>query len=457
MNNNPQAKENMQTEASRPPMKQLTQDSNVPGKPFKPAHILAGFALVMLFGTSLSLWSSLAPIESAIVSPGIIQVAGYRKEIQHLEGGIVDSIHVNDGQKVSSGDVLVKLKDIQPLTELKQLQGRLVEVESVVARLQAERENLEAPEFPESLAAKAHDPAVSSIMKGQVGILESHKRLWEDKHAVLENKISQTQQEIRGLEGQAVAKRQQREFIQRELDSIQEALSQFLVPKSEGLKLQQRLAETRGELIALQAEIGRLKQAILEMRLQMSEAEAERLASISEDLRRNKALRYDLTQRILAAEDVLQRTEIVSPIDGIVVNLQVHSNQGVVDAGAPLMEVVPVNDELIVEARVAPRDIDEIWAGMPADVRLTSLSRRQRIPLEGTLVSVSADRLRDDYSGEEYYKAQVSLSAEVIQSSSVNLVAGMGADVFFQTGSRTALDYLLSPITKSLIMGLREQ
>ena len=451
---NPQTIDVMQTENTRQP---INLDSSIPGKPFKPAHILAGFVLVVLFGTSLSVWSSLAPIESAVVSPGIVQVAGYRKEIQHLEGGIVDGIHVSDGQRVNSGDVLVTLKDIQPLTELKQLQGRLLEVQTVIARLHAEQDQLNNPEFPESLLEKADDPSVSSIVKGQIGILESHKRLWEDKHAVMDNKIAQTQQEIRGLDGQVVAKQQQRELIQRELDSIQEALAQFLVPKSEGLKLQQRLAETGGELIALKAEKGRLKQSILEMRLQMSEAEAERLAGISEDLRSNKALKYDLTQRILAAEDVLQRTEIVSPIDGIVVNLQIHSNQGVVEAGAPLMEVVPVGNDLIVEARVALRDIDEIWAGMPADVRLTSHSRRQRVPLEGKLLSVSADRIRDSFSGEEYYKAQVSLPAESSRTSNVNLVAGMGADVFFQTGERTALDYLLSPLSRSLSLGLREQ
>ncbi len=433
----------------------LTTASSI-GRPFKIRHILSGFLLVILFTSSVTVWSSLAPIEGAVVSPGIVSVAGYRKQIQHLEGGIVDSIYVSDGESVTQGQVLVQLKDVRPSSELRQLQGQLVENQAVEARLLADRDNLEEIVFSHELMSQSDKGSTESVMTGQVQILKSHRMLWSDKKAVLENKIEQTRQEIQGLQGQVNAKLQQRQFIQSELNSIQDALDQHLVPKSEGLKLQQRMAETKGELIAFQADIGRLEQSILEMRLQMSEAQAVRLAGISEDLRENRAQQYELMQKIIAAKDVLLRTKVVSPIDGVVVNLQIHSSHGVVEAGQPLMEVVPANDELVIEVRIDPQDIDEIWAGMPADIRLTSLSRRQRIPLAGTLTGVSADRLTDEQTGEDYYKARVSLTPEALETGRTKLVAGMGADVFLQTGTRTPLDYLLSPITNSLHLGLRE-
>jgi HlyD family type I secretion membrane fusion protein len=426
-------------------------------RPFPLRPTLIGFLLVGLFLVSLTVWSSLAPIEGAVVSHGIISVASFRKQVQHLEGGIVETIYVSDGDKVVAGQLLVQLRDIKPAAELRQLEGEYIEAQAVVARLIAERDNLDEIDFPQELIVQAEDSDISSVMSGQASILHSNRTLMKDRQAVLEKKIDQTQEEISGLQSLIKEKNNQRQLILAESRIIEKALRKGLVPKAEALKIKQRLAEIKGELIAHQSEVGRLEQSILELRLQMSEMLAKRIAEIAIQLSTQRAMLFDLSQKIITARDVLHRTKIVSPIDGLVVNLQIHSHEGVIKAGQPLMEVVPGDDELVVEAIVDPDDIDEVWIGMPANVVLTSTSRRQRVPMKGIVSHVSADRLTDPQTGNDYYRARIEFSPESIASANTGLVAGMGAEVFLLTVARTPLDYLLSPITSSLRLGLREK
>lgn len=425
--------------------------------PFPLRLTLTGFLLVFLFLASLGVWSSLAPIEGAVVSHGIISVASYRKQIQHLEGGIVETIHVSDGDKVIAGQLLVQLRNIRPAATLRQLQGEVLETQAVVARMLAERENSDNINFPEELLARAEELDISSIMSGQINILHSRRSLMQDQQGVLEKKIAQTQEEITGLKGQVKEKNKQWQLLRAESKITENALKKGLVSKKDELRLKQRLAESRGQIIGYQAEIGQREQSILELRLQKSEAQAQRFAEIAEQLRAQRAMLFELSQKIITASDVLHRTKIVSPIDGEVVNLQIHSHEGVIKAGQPLMEVVPADDELVVEAIIDPEDIDEVWIGMPADVVLTSISRRQRIPMAGTMTDLSADRLTNPLTGKDYYRARIEFSSQTVASARINMVAGMGADVFLRTGARTPLDYLLSPITKSLQLGLREK
>lgn len=433
-----------------------TQIKDQVQRPFPRRLILAGLLLVILFLSSFTAWSVLAPIESAVVSPGIISVASHRKQIQHLEGGIVEAILVQDGDSVVKGQLLVKLRDVQPSAELRQLERQYIEVQAVLARLLAEQDDSEEITFPEDLLVRAKDRSVDSVMTGQKNIFQSRQMLIEDKHSVLKHKIAQVEEQINGLSGQVKAKNRQRKYIFQELSTVDEAVAKKLLPKAQALKLRQRLAGTEGELSAYQAEMARLKLSILEMRLQMSEVRAQQITEITEQLRSQRARLFDLSQKIITTRDVLHRTKITSSIDGIVVNLQIHTLDGVIAAGQPLLEVVPINDDLIVNAFIAPEDIEEVRAGMMADVRLTSFSRRQRVPLEGVVSYISADRLSDPETGNEYYQARIRLAPDISASAKTYLIAGMGAEVFIRTGSRTPLDYLLSPITQSLQRGFKE-
>ena len=426
-------------------------------RPFPLVTTFMGLLIVLLFTGSLAAWSSLAPIEGAVVAQGIINVAGFRKQVQHLEGGIVDDILVRDGDKVAEGQVLVQLRDVRPAAELRQLEGRYVEVQAVIARLFAERDDRAEIEFPDELLEREDERGVRSALRAQRSILESHNAVMKERLAVIEKKIAQARAQIEGLLDREKVKEHQKALVLQELELFEEAISKSVIPKAEGLELQQRLAKDKDDLIAYQTEIDQLQQSILELQLQMSETREQRLAEVKEELHTQRATLFELSQEIIAARDVLERTRIPAPIDGVVVNLQVHSNDGVIEPGELLMEIVPANDDLVVDALVDPTDIDEVWAGMPADVRLTSLSRRQRMPMEGVVTDVSADRLTDPQTGEDYYRARIELSPQSLATSKVTLVAGMGADVFLRTGARTPLDYLVSPLTKSFLQGLREK
>jgi HlyD family type I secretion membrane fusion protein len=418
--------------------------------------IVAGILLVTLFLSSFAGFSVLAPIEGAVVCQGIVSVDSHRKQIQHLEGGIVEAILVRDGDHVTAGQVLVQLRDVQPAAELRQLERQYIEGQAVIARLLAERDDKEEIVFPADLMERADDASARSVMLGQSNVLASRRTLVQDKQSLQKHKIAQAQEKITGLKGQIKAKKRQQEYLLEELATVEEALAKKIVPRAQALKLRQDLAETDGDLSGYVSEKGRIEQSILEMRLQMSEARAERVAEITDQLHTQRALLFDLSQKIVAARDVLHRTKIVSPIDGIVVNLQIHTHDGVISAAQPLLEIVPTNDVLVVQALVDPQDIDEVRIGMPADVQLTSINRRQRVPLEGTVADLSADRLSDQDTGQDFYRALIKLVSDLPEQERATMVAGMGAEVFIRTGERTLLDYLLTPITRSLQLGMRE-
>lgn len=425
-------------------------------RPFPIRLIAAGIFQVIIFIGAIAAWSYLAPIEGAVVSPGIVSVISHRKQIQHLEGGIVDSIHVKDGDNVVAGQVMVKLRDIKPAAKLSQLEAQYHEALAIIARLVAERDNLDKIDFPDELLTNRNLPSVKTVITGQSHILQSKRSLMRDKLALIDKQIRQTEKEIKGLRDRITEKTQQKALIQAELKAINKAIKLNLIPKLESLKLRQRVTVINDELITYRIGIGRLEHDILKIQLQKSENESERIASITEQMREQRAQLFDLSQQIIASRDVLHRTQILSPIDGIVVNMQIHSLDGVIQAGQAIMEIVPANDELIVETRIDTEDIDEVWVGMPADVRLTSQSRRSQIPIEASVLSISADRISNVNTGKDYYSARVKLSEEALIRNRIDLVAGMGAEVYMKTAPRSPLDYLLEPIMKTLNLGLRE-
>jgi HlyD family type I secretion membrane fusion protein len=431
----------------------ISSDEN---SPFPVRLIVAGFTILLLFMGSLALWMSVAPVEGAVVSPGIIGVASHRKQIQHLEGGIVKAIHVSDGDKVTEGQLLMELRDIRSHAELRRLQGRRLEVLSIIARLEAEHGAQQTFELPQDLLTLDLGIDVESVLRRQSIIFKSNQSLFNDQLSVFDKKIDQSLEEISGLDGRIEYKQQEIKYLSTELNNVRKALKKGLVAKDELLKRKQKLAFLQGELIGLKSEQGRLQQLVLETRVKKSEKSAQYLADLSEQIRSHEAELFELEQQIIKAQDILDRTRILSPIDGTVVNLQVHSLDGVINAGQSVMEIVPSDDELIVEVFLEPEDIDDVSVGLPADIRFTSVNRRQRLPIQGEVTFISADRLYNAQTGQDYYSARVTLSQTAIDENKTLLIPGMGADVFIRTGARTPLDYLLSPIVNSLQFALRE-
>ena len=417
--------------------------------------MLAGFAVIAVFLGGMTAWSLLAPIESAVVAPGVVGVDSNVKTVQHLEGGIVEEIAVREGDRVRAGDLLIRLRSTLPASLLNEVRAQYLEARAADARLVAERDGLHAIDFPPELTARADDPAVRDALAGQRSIFESRRRVMAEREGILDRTIAGLREEIAGLEGQIRAAARQRALIEEELAGAQALLDRGLIDRPRVLELQRGMAEIDGDISEHQGDIASARQAIEETRLRLAELRATATTEVVAELREVRARAYELSQELAAAEDVLARTEIRSPIDGTIVGLKVHTVGGVIAEGEPLLDIVPSDDELVVRASIDPLDIDEVHVDLPATVRLLALNRRTETVLEGEVKTVSADRLTDPVTGYSYYLARIELRADTSERAS--LQPGMAADVSIRTGARTPWEYLVAPIARNLNRSLREE
>ncbi len=432
----------------------LKDDLTPADPPFPKRAIYAGFLVLASLVALFSTWAFLAPIKSAVIAPGVVSVDSHRKKIQHLEGGIIKKIHVRDGDYVEAGQVLVKLGDVVASANVARLQAQYYEALALTAQYIAERDGLEEIRFPKELT-EAGDNAAQAAMHAQTRVFKSQKELLTHTLSVMKQKLLQSEEEVNGLTGQLKAIELQLNYFAEEMKSAKKLFRKKLTPHSRLLKLQREMAELEGDRAKMQANIAQTKQRILELDLKSTELKSARVAHAVENLREQRTKAYEISRRLIPARDQLQRTEIRAPIEGTVVNVQIHSRDGVVRTGDTLMEIVPSSDQLVVEARLRPEDRDEVRAGLEAYVQLTSMGRRDARPIRGILSSISADRLTED--DRPFYLVRVQLDPESVKQQAVAVLAGMGADVFIQTGERTAFQYLTAPITRTMQRGLREQ
>ncbi|MBV0892945.1 HlyD family type I secretion periplasmic adaptor subunit [Paracoccus sp. Z118] len=425
-------------------------------RPFGIGLILSGFAVIALFSGAFAAWSAMAPIEGAVVAPGVLSVESNVRTVQHLEGGIVKEIVVREGDRVQAGDVLIRLGSTHPEATLNEVQAQYFETRATEARLVAERDGLDRIELPDELREKVGDMAVQTAIAGQESIFASRRALLKERLDILERTQSALQSEISGLEGQIDSSERQLALIEQELSSADQLLARGLIEAPRVLALRRSEADIDGTISEHRASIGVAQQRVEEARLRMAELEAQMANEVEEQLRQTRTRAYELGQRLAAARDIMDRTTIRSPIEGTVVGLNVHTIGGVVSAGQPLLDVVPVGDRLVVQATIDPLDIDQVAPGLPATVWLTALSRRTQTGIEAKVQTVSADRVIDPRSGRAYYTARVEMQAEAVERAGVPLQAGMSADVMIKTGARTAWDYLSAPILRNLSFALRE-
>ena len=420
--------------------------------------VTLGLAVVFLFFGVFGAWAALAPLQSAAIAPGVVSVDSSRKTVQHLEGGIVGEILVREGDEVEAGQVLIKLDEVQASATRELLRGRLITATSLQARLEAERRGKDGIDFPDWLAAETEDATAREVMAAQYSIFEARRESLRGQVAILEQRISQFDEEIGGLEGQIAAEDRQIRLIAEEVRDLQTLVEKGLARRPRLLELERQAAEIQGSRHQNQARLARVRQQIGEAKLRISELRTQRDNEIVEELREVQSELLDLTERMRAASDVLARTEIRAPISGTVVGLQVHTAGGVIAPRERLMDIVPSEDSLIVEARVNPVDIDVVRQGLLARVMFSAFSQRNQLPIDGIVNSVSADSLLDDRSGESYYLARVALTGDVrAVLEDAELTPGMQADVIIVTGERTALQYLMKPLVQSFNRALREE
>lgn len=402
-------------------------------------------------------WAGLAPLESAAIAPGVVIVDSNRKTIQHLEGGIVQTIHVRDGDIVRKGQVLVTLDRTKVEASLDLVRGRRLAARALEARLVTERDGGTEISFPPELLAAGDRPQVAEAIGGQRKIFSTRREALDRQIAVLNQRSRQSQEEIGGLRGQIVAEDRQLELLKSEIRDVQWLVKQGLARKPRLLELQRREAEVQGSRARNVAAIARAEQAITEAELKVAELRTSLLNDVAQELRLAQNDLYDLNEQMRAAEDVLNRIEIVAPEAGTVVGLQIHTSGGVIAPGGRVMDIVPIGDKLIIDARVDPGDIDVVRPGLDARVRLTAYQQRNLESLKGVVESVSADRLTDEKTGAPYFRARIVITedtAKVLKASP--LYPGMQAEVMIVTGTRTMLRYIFQPLLQSFGRAFRE-
>ena len=419
--------------------------------------VLIGSIIVAIFFGFFGIWAFIAPLDSAAIAIGTVGVEGNRRTIQHLEGGIVKEILVRDGDRVKAGQVLIRLEETQPRAQLQLITGQRNAALALAARLRAERDGAETVTFPEALVSQGDDIGVQDTMLGQLSIFQARRDAIEGQRQILRQRVGQFREEIEGLRAQIRSADEQLVLIKSEVADLQTLFDKGLTPKSRLLSLQRRAAEIEGERGQNRAAIARARQSIGESEIRIAELRTEQVNEVVAELREVESQLLDLDERFRAADDVLGRIEIVSPIDGFAVDLQVFTSGGVIRPGDRLLDVVPDSEKLVIEARVAPTDIDIVHAGLEAQVRLSAFNQRITPTVDGTVTWVSADRLTDSSTGEEYYTARVDLKDQNDpRLNGLTLQPGMPAEVLIRTGERTLIQYLVSPVEQSISRSLRE-
>lgn len=420
--------------------------------------IAAGLAVMLVFFAGLGGWAAYAPLNGAIVAPAVVKVEGSRKTIQHLDGGIVKELRVKEGDRVAAGEVVIALEDTQARAARDVLAQQYDLLRGQEARLVAERDGVREIGFPADLLARRHAPEVNKVLSTEMRQFQIRRTGLEGQIDVLNQRIRQSDEQIAGLQAQQVAVRKQIEIITTQLRDEYFLLEKGLTQRPRVLELERAAAGLRGQDGDITASIARARQAIGEMQFQIIQVGNDRVTDVAKDLRDAQAKLVDLFPRLQAAQDVLDRTQIRTPYSGIVVDLGIFSVGAVIQRGEKVMDIVPTENQLTVEANVNVDDIHEIHSGMRAEVHFTAYKQRTIPIIHGIVVDVSADRLTDKRTGQPYYTAVVQVDREELaKNKEIELYPGMAATVMIETKARTALDYLLGPVVTAFDQSFRQK
>lgn len=421
-------------------------------------HLIVGLAVTTLLIGGVGGWSAFASISSAVIASGKVVVESNSKLVQHAEGGIVGEIAVRDGDRVEAGDVLVRLDGTATKANLAIITKQMNELETRRSRLLAERDDQRELVFPEGLEERARASGEFDSLEGERKLFQARFATLSGQREQLRERITQTHDEIAGLTAQRDAKAREIELTEKELELLSGLREKKLVPVTQYMALEREAAKVQGEHGQLIAEIARTEGRVSETQLQVLQLDKEFRETVLGELRTVEAELAELAERRVAALDQLRRLEVQAPQSGVVHQLSIHTRGGVITPGQALMQIVPQNDALIVEARVAPGDIDQVRSGQDAVVHFTAFNQRTTPQLTATLYSVAADLTEDERSGEQYFLARLRLSeAEMTRLGALKLNPGMPAEVFIQTGARSALSYLVKPFEDQLSRAFREE
>jgi|TARA_B110000879_G_C11177297_1_gene516648 epimerase transport system membrane fusion protein len=401
----------------------------------------------LVFGV-FGVWASIAPLGSFANAPGTVNVRSYSQVVQHLEGGIISDIKVQNGDMVNAGQPLLEIDNTQSLAQLEIVNSQFVALKAREARLVAERDQLNQVGFPESL--DEGDTNARQEMAAQTSIFNSQRASRESTIEVFQQRIGQLQSKLDGLGSLKSAKEELTASFAEELEDVRELLNQGFADKTRLRELERNVASLKGDAAELAASVSSTEIQIGETRLQIIVTEQEFQNDVVNQLGETQTSLKDSSERIYALQDIVSRTIVRAPAAGIVSGMQFHTIRGVVAPGTPIANIVPQSEEFIVDAQVSPTDIDRVAIGMDATIRFSAFG--SAVPtIFGEVVNLSADRIIDENTGVPYYLARVVVTDEGKSNlGDLILLPGMPAEVFINTGSRTFMQYLFKPFSNAL-------
>ncbi len=419
--------------------------------------VLIGYVATALLVTTFVFWGTVSRLASAVIAGGHLVVDSHSKDVQHKEGGTVKDLHVRDGDHVTEGHLLVTLDDTAARAELEIIAKQKAELHAKIARLTAERDGADEIVFPEEILSHSEEPHVFAAMTSALHMFAARKSLRQSERQQLDQQLEQLDDLIEGFEVQKAAAEEEYALVAEEQARLEELYEEKLVPVNRVTDAKRAASRLRGQVGAAEAEIARVRERVSEVRLATIQFNEEKKSQILTELQDLRAQLGAAEERFTAAKDVVTRTEVRSPQSGYIHTLQVHAAGAVVQPGETILTVVPAEDELLVEAKVAAKDIDQIHPGQDVRLRFSAFNQKTTPEFQGDIVHISADAAADPQTGFMFYAVRVRFAVPSADAEApLKLVPGMPAEIFITTGERTMLNYLLKPFSDQMARAFKE-
>ncbi|KFB09265.1 HlyD family type I secretion periplasmic adaptor subunit [Nitratireductor basaltis] len=420
---------------------------------------IVGLALMMLVGGGFGAWAGFAPLASAIIAPGSFVATGKNKIVQHLEGGVIEEILAHEGDTVREGQELIRLDETAALANVRQLELRQLRLQAMLARLKAQAHGDEVYDPPEAIVKNLADADIAAIHNSQKEIFSSALIKQTNQVRLLEENIQALTFQLQGIDAQVASMRRQQEILTDEFNSKSSLLKKGIVTRSSIRLLERAIADADGDIVQLESE-GRIAQTqIAKYRMEIAQVRDAAQKAAYDEIQAVEADLDTVREQIRSARAVLGRTSIQAPVTGIVIRSYYHTSGGVIESGRAIMEILPSDEALIIEAQVPRMQIDEVRVGQAASIRLSALNQRTTPVLEGEVMYVSADAVTASATSpaKDIYIARVEIPNEQLQRvKGFAPTPGMPAEILIQTHERTFFEYLAKPITDSMARAFRE-
>jgi len=417
-----------------------------------------GYGIIAFTFVGLLGWAAFAPLDSAVIANGTISAEGNRKTVQHLEGGMLRKILVREGEKVKAGQVLFELDPTQANAAAGITRSQYVTLKAMEARLLAERDQRPSISFPAELLRQRNDPMVASAISDEQGQFVERRQTIAGQTDLFNAQRDQYKSEIEGIERQTQGLKDQLGFIQDELNDLRKIYDKGLVPRPRLLALEREQASLSGSIGRLTADRAKAVQGMSETQLKIRQINQQFFEDVSKNIADVRVKLAEVTEREVVAADAQRRINVVSPVNGTAQNLRFFTEGAVVRPAEPMVDIAPNDEAFVIQAHFAPTDVDNVHAGMKTEVRLPAFHSRKIPILNGTIQSVSRDRLSDPEGKVVYFLGIVTVDVKQLPPEFRNKVtAGMPAQVVVPTGERTVLQYLFSPLRETLRTTMREE